>query len=72
MNIYRLESKLGLYLALSCMIYGCYILITIRSFTPGIVPTYDGRDVPEAGGVVLAVLAAFLLILSIGAFTYAV
>jgi len=62
MDLSRVAYRLGSILILACVIFGLSILLMIRTFTAGIVPSSDGREVPDAVNIVLAFVSMFLLI----------
>jgi len=62
MDMSRAAHRVGLCLGVCCMIYGVMILLIFRSFTATIVPSAQGRGVPDLLGIVVSVAAMVFLI----------
>lgn len=62
MTLTSFIRKVGGWLGVSCMIYGLLITLIFRSFTASIVPSTDGREVPELVNIVVALVAMVFLV----------
>lgn len=61
-DLSRAAHNVGLAVGVLCMCYGVLNLLILRSFMASIVPSAQGREVPEALNIVVGVAAVVVLV----------